>query len=188
VSEEGKNSLAPLELDGRRLAGGGSQRVLDAALPTIEDLRYGYVKGFLTESGVVAVCLERMRLGLQQSANEESIALLLSDQHDLVGSLLGPIDVDAVSDPDDLSSARARRFWAYVFSRTIFDSWDRVNEPWQAIADIFESLELVPELSRFVYYWPAKPGQPLGLDAMLTGWLAYLDSETRYFDERTKAV
>lgn len=111
----------------------GLRLALTIAPPNEADIKYGYLRGFVSDRDAVDYFLGRLTSGAPVSAVAERIALLLSDEYDqvdhLISDLPSPVDLDS------------RRFWILVSLQAALNSRPRDIQDVEDVYEFFDSDE-----------------------------------------------
>ena len=150
--------------------------VLDHAVPTLAELRWGLAHRWIEPADVIAISLAKMKAGVELDATEEQIALLLSDEVDQVKNLLLVVDEDLPA-----STAPQAQIWKYLAVKRVVDTNPEFSDQLDAFDYLWCDFDHDEELAHLVRYNPHHPerGSEVGLPAIrkyLEDYLAYTSS------------
>lgn len=127
-------------------------------------LRAGFERGLVTAAEIVAHFLGRYGSDDLTQA-EETIALLLSDEYERIGTLLAELA------PGEMPSERARQVWTFATVSALRAVWPSLSDPWGEVDLVAFAWGDLPE---YVALRPWEPA-PLGADGRPLGMLEHLD-------------
>ena len=153
--------------------------VVERALPTAEELAYGYEEGFLSRAGVVALALAKLEAGLALTPPEERAALLLSDEFDAVDDLMEDLQVG--SEPRE----RRARFWLFMVLAWVLARRDQFDDPLGVVELVYADFEYPDEIQGLVRFMPLQPGHEAGVAALERHWADFVDRVGREYADRT---
>lgn len=155
--------------------------VVATALPTPDEIVAGYREGWLDEGGVVGVALSEMVAGVDLDDVMNNIALLLSDELDLVRGLLAEIP------PADPPSA-TDQYWIFVVLCWIFEHRTDFDDPLGAVEMLYADFGYPVEIEGLVRYMPGPVGEQASLVAIERRWVDFLELNRDQFAIRSSAM
>ncbi len=147
------------------------------ALPTPSELAAGFGGGWLDEQGVVGVALAEMVAGVSLDEVMERLALLLSDELNLVPDLVSELLSDGGTPTDG-------RFWLFEALAWVFEHRADFEDPLGVVEMLYADFDYPTEIEGLVRYMPAPPGEPTGVEAIERRWADFLDRARRDYAER----
>jgi len=156
--------------------------VIEHGFPTSAELAYGFSEGFLSRYGVVGVASAKLEAGVQLSAVEERVALLLSDEYGLVDELMDDLRVS--SEPWE----RRARFWLLLVLAWVLERQDEFEDPLGVVEMLYSDFDYPREIEGLVRFMPQQLGQEVGVAAIERRWEAFVDRGTREYCERSQLM
>lgn len=156
--------------------------VLGRGFPTAAELAFGFSEGFLSRSGVVDVALAKLEAGVELSSAEERVALLLSDELDLVDDLVDDLGVG--SEPWE----RRARFWLLLVLSWVLENRDEFDDPLGLVELLYADFDYPEEIEGLVRFMPLQPGQEAGVAALERRWEAFVDRVSGEYRERSASM
>lgn len=154
--------------------------VATQALPTPSELAAGFRDGWIDEEGVVGVALAEMVAGMPLDEVMERLAVLLSDERDLVPDLVSEL-------PSGGESPADRRFWLFEALAWVFEHRADFNDPVGVVEMLYADFDYPAEIEGLVRYMPAPTGEPAGVEAIERRWADFLDRARRDYATRAAA-
>lgn len=145
--------------------------VTDHAYLTPYELAYGYRAGYLDEAAVVETAGRMNDPTAPGDAVIDSLALLLSDEHDRVEALLAEIEARPAATQSD-----STRVWLYLVLLLAHEHRRESADPTANIERIYADFDYPEEIEGFVPFLPAPKGESSGPDAIESRWTAYLEA------------
>ncbi len=143
----------------------------DLAL-SLDDLKYGFERGWLRASTVVDSAVREVRRGDRDPILLE-VASLLRDDLDQLPDVLAQLDFpEHIHDPRE-----AARKWLYLKLKAAYDRRQDLDDPLGTGEEIYANFDYPPTVESFVRYMPLRPGDDAGESALLKRWSAFLGSE-----------
>lgn len=126
------------------------------------------------------ISLIKYQLGAQQQVPEERLALLLSDEIDLVDDLISQID------PKDEPIEAQARFWLFLSLAFVFEKRRDLVDPLTIVEDLYGEFDYPVEIQGMVRYIPVQAGMPTGVTAIFERWAAWLEEVGAEYAQRLR--
>lgn len=157
--------------------------VLKHATPDVEDIAYGYDKGWLDEENVIRVAEGLYAKGLSMSDSLSAVSMLLSDETYKVRELLELSRKRSPGQEDPLDSAVRDRLWLYLALRWLHENPDFFKDPLQVIEELYADFGYPDYIEGLVRFVPSPQGEVRSIEQR---WEDYLLDETKRFGGQTQ--
>ncbi|MGH9119513.1 MAG: DUF2247 family protein [Acidimicrobiales bacterium] len=143
--------------------------ILERVYPTAAELVVGYEHGWLGPRDAVEVTLAKLKAGSSLAPEEESIALLLSDDLDQVDDLIA-----ALRQRVEPAGFEPVRVWLYLALGWLWARRTSIEDPHRMLEEVYTQFGYPSEIAHLVEYMPVQPGGRVGPTAIDDNWEEYL--------------
>jgi hypothetical protein len=156
--------------------------IVEHVYPTAAELVAAYERGWIGPRDIIEVTLAKLKSGVARTAEEESIALLLSDDIDEVDAL-----VEAIRQRISPSGFEPLRVWLYLALAWLWENRSAYGSPHRMIEEIYAQFDYPDEIEHLVDYMPVQPGARVGPDAIDDNWREYLRDQQLDYARRSRS-
>lgn len=144
------------------------------------ELACGVRQGWISIPDAVTVSTAKLGDGFPLLPTEESLALLLSDEVETAGKLLGDLEISSES------TESRERVWLFLALSWVAEHRSSFEDPYETIESLYADFGYPAEISSIVRWMPAIDGRPTGLAAIDENWRRYLDQTGAEYDARLR--
>jgi hypothetical protein len=151
----------------------GSDFLEDQAVPlSLDDVRYGFARGWLHPDAVIRWATRQLERGQQREAISK-IASLAPDNFPELGEILKPQSpADAGKGEDE-----SKRKWLYLQLAAAYNRRADLSDPLGVVEQIYADFDYPPSIRGLIRYMPVDKGEKAGQAAIVDRWRKYLREE-----------
>jgi hypothetical protein len=151
----------------------GSDFLDDQAVPlSLDDVRYGFVRGWLHPDTVIKWAARQRDSGQQHVAVTRIASIAPDDVRQLQEVLKTEVPVDATA-----AEAESKRKWLYLQLAAAYMRRTDLPDPLGVVEKIYADFDYPPKIRGLVRYMPLDVGEKAGEAEIVERWRQYLREE-----------